>query len=490
MEIESQEPDEISPLQGAIEPDLPKTQTRKRSLIIYFLPVFYILGDITSIFVSFLLAFEFRFSHLMLRILPLYYVKPEVNFYLNAVLVINIIWIFIFWSFGHYKRRSPSAFDRLYEVVRGVVSGSLITLAISFFYRGVSFSRVVQVLASIFAVVAIWLIREIIYRVERGFLKKGIISRRAVFVGSDKRGIELFKKLAVQPAWGIIPLGFVSNEEMPYARLGTLGQLEDITRARSIDLVIFNLAQDQQDFITDFVMKNENLKLEYMITPDILGLMTFNAETGQIDGMPVLRWGKTPIEGYARVIKRIFDTFFSGIGLLAASPVMLAAAIAVKLDSPGPVLFKQRRVGRNGREFTMLKYRSMRVDLTDTNGTGWTVKDDPRRTHVGRFIRRYNIDELPQLFNVLMGQMSLVGPRPEQPGYVEKFKDDIPRYFQRHKVKSGVTGWAQVNGFRGDTSIAERTKYDLYYVENWSPVFDIKIILLTLKNVFKSPNAY
>jgi lipopolysaccharide/colanic/teichoic acid biosynthesis glycosyltransferase len=138
----------------------------------------------------------------------------------------------------------------------------------------------------------------------------------------------------------------------------------------------------------------------------------------------------------------------------------------------------------------MYKFRSMRVDTNNVNGTGWTVKDDPRRTRVGKVIRKYNLDELPQLFNVLAGQMSLVGPRPEQPGYVEKFKDDIPRYFQRHKVKSGVTGWAQVNGFRGDTSITERTKYDLYYVENWSLIFDIKIILLTIKSAFKSPNAY
>ncbi len=175
---------------------------------------------------------------------------------------------------------------------------------------------------------------------------------------------------------------------------------------------------------------------------------------------------------------------------MLASPILLGAALAVRLDSPGPVLFRQRRLGRNGREFTMYKFRSMRVECDNPNGEGWTVKDDPRRTRVGRVIRRYNIDELPQLFNVLAGQMSLVGPRPEQPGYVEKFKDDVPRYFQRHRVKSGVTGWAQVNGFRGDTSITERTKYDLFYVENWSLVFDIRIILQTIRNIFRSPNAY
>ncbi len=221
-----------------------------------------------------------------------------------------------------------------------------------------------------------------------------------------------------------------------------------------------------------------------------MGIMTFNSQAGQIEGIPVVRCGRTPIEGYARLVKRLFDFVFSGLAIVLFSPLMAAIGIAVKLDSRGPILFKQRRVGRNGLEFNMLKFRSMAHDRDNANGTGWTVKDDPRCTRVGRFIRKYSLDELPQLFNVFIGKMSLVGPRPEQPGYVEKFRDDIPRYFQRHKVKSGVTGWAQVNGFRGDTSVAERTRYDLYYVENWSLVFDIKIILLTIRGILGSPNAY
>jgi exopolysaccharide biosynthesis polyprenyl glycosylphosphotransferase len=169
---------------------------------------------------------------------------------------------------------------------------------------------------------------------------------------------------------------------------------------------------------------------------------------------------------------------------------MLIIGIGVKIDSRGPVFFRQHRIGRNGREFMILKFRSMRFEEDNPKGTGWTVENDPRRTRIGRFIRKYSLDELPQLFNVLVGYMSLVGPRPEQPGFVEQFKDHIPQYFQRHKVKSGITGWAQVNGLRGDTSIEERTRYDLYYVENWSLVLDIKIILLTIRSVFRSPGAY
>jgi exopolysaccharide biosynthesis polyprenyl glycosylphosphotransferase len=346
-------------------------------------------------------------------------------------------------------------------------------------------------IACIFSVLLILFFREMVYDLEKFLMKKGVISKRAIFVGNGERGIELYRKLIANPAWGIAPLGFVCDTEIEYPRLGAICELDGVIRASAANLLVFNLPHDGQDFITDFVMKSEILNLEYMIAPDIVGMMTFNAQAGQIEGIPVLRWGRTPIEeGYARAVKRTFDIIVSGLGLLALSPILLGIAVAVKLDSPGPILFLQRRVGRNGREFTINKFRSMRVDQDNLDGVGWTVKDDPRRTRVGAFIRKYNLDELPQLINVFMGQMSLVGPRPEQPGYVEKFKDDIPRYFQRHRVKSGVTGWAQVNGLRGDTSISERTKYDLYYVENWSLILDVKIIAQTIRNMFHSPNAY
>jgi exopolysaccharide biosynthesis polyprenyl glycosylphosphotransferase len=415
---------------------------------------------------------------------------PALDLYLYALIFVSAVWVFIFSVFGHYTKRPPSAFDRFYETARGVTAGTLLILATTFFYRGDSFSRLVLGLAWAISIILIWIIREAIYRIEKWYLKKGIVSKRAIFVGDGQRGFELFKKLKAQPAWGIVPVGFVCDNEISMPRLGNISDLDQVVKSSAIELVVFNLSQNGQDFIVDYVMKSDNLRLEYMLSPDIIGLMTFNSEAGQIEGIPVLRWGRTPIEGYARVVKRGFDLLFAAVGIILLSPVLLALAAAVKLDSPGPVLFKQRRIGRNGREFTIYKFRSMRVDEGNANGTGWTVKNDPRRTRVGKFIRRYNLDELPQLFNVLLGRMSLVGPRPEQPDYVEKFKDNIPRYFHRHRVKSGVTGWAQVNGFRGDTSITERTKYDLYYVENWSLVFDIKIIFLTIKSLFRSPNAY
>jgi exopolysaccharide biosynthesis polyprenyl glycosylphosphotransferase len=470
--------------------EFPYLPQRSQQMIRYILPALYLLADIMGIYASFILAYKIRFNSEFIKIFPLWYGKPTLPYYLNALIIVSAIWILIFVLVGNYKQRWPSSFDRFYETARGIIAGTFIILAMSFFYRGASYSRIMLGIGCMFSIFLIWILREMVYRLEKWYLKKGIISKRAIFVGNGQRGIELYKKLSAQPAWGIIPVGFVCNEDISFPHLGIITELDDVIRFNSIDLVVFNLPQNGYEYITDFIMKSENLNIEFMISPDIIGMMTFNAHAGQIEGIPILRWGKTPIEGYSRGIKRTFDTIFSGLGIIALSPLLVILAIAVKLESPGPILFRQRRIGRNGKEFTVYKFRSMRVDTNNINGTGWTVKDDPRRTKIGVFIRKYNLDELPQLFNVFMGQMSLVGPRPEQPGYVEKFKDDIPRYFQRHRVKSGLTGWAQVNGLRGDTSITERTKYDLYYVENWSLIFDVKIILLTLKNMLKSPNAY
>lgn len=453
------------------------------------MPILYIIFDAAGIYLSFYLAYRVRFDSFVTAIFPITKGIPELNLYLNSLIFVCLIWIFIFGLMGHYRRRSPSSFDRFWEAVRGVTSGAFIVVATTFFYRGESFSRLVMGFGWVFGIIVIFILREILYRAELFMLRRGAGAKRAVFIGQERAGFELFEKLNKQPAWEIEPIGFVCEDDIHLPRLGDMDDLDGVIGKHNIDLVIFNLPPGRRDFIVDAVMKSENLNLEYMISPDIMGILTSSSKAEQIEGIPVLRWGQTPIKGYARAVKRAFDILLSGLGMIILSPLYLLIGLAVKLDSKGPILFRQRRVGRNGLEFDMLKFRSM-IHKSDEPKEGWTVENDPRRTRVGRILRKYSLDELPQLWNVFTGQMSLVGPRPEQPGYVEKFKDDIPRYFQRHKVKSGVTGWAQVNGLRGDTSIAERTKYDLYYVENWSLIYDIKIILLTIKNILKSPGAY
>ncbi len=456
----------------------------------YIFPVLYIAADYAGVLLGFYIAYQIRFFSAAAKLFPITKGVPSLELYFQATIFVAFIWVFIFGLMGHYKKRSPSSFDRFYESMRGVSAGAIIIIASTFFYRGESFSRLVMGFAWIINIILIHILREVIYRIELLLLRRGYGSKRALFVGAEGGGLGLYKKLLRQPAWGIVPVGFACESKIEYPVLGDIDNLDTIIKTQNIEVIVFNLPPEQRDLLTDIVMNNENLNVEYMISPDIMGIFTSSSSSGQIEGVPVLRWGRTTIEGYSRVIKRTFDLVFSAIGLVLLIPVLALIGFLVKLDSKGPVFFKQQRIGRNGRNFVMLKFRSMAFESKNPNGTGWTVENDPRRTRVGKFIRKYSLDELPQLFNVLAGHMSLVGPRPEQPGFVEKFKDDIPQYFQRHKVKSGMTGWAQVNGLRGDTSITQRTQYDIYYVENWSLIFDIKIILLTVRGVFRSPGAY
>lgn len=461
----------------------------------YFLPLIYITADLVGTLIGFYLAFRIRFFSIATRIFPVTRGIPEIQPYFQAIVYVALIWLMIFGLLGHYRKRSPSSFDRFYETARGVTIGTLIILATTFFYRGESFSRLVMAYGWMISLIVIFLLRELCYRLELALLRSGLGMKRAVIVGDDRLGRFLGQKLRAQPAWGIEPIGIVglgendarldtaaeSDSGEPLPRLGNINDLGGLIERRRIDMLIFSIPPEQNRLVERLILEMDNLNMEYMMIPGTLGLITSRAETFQVEGIPLIRWGRTPLEGYSRVLKRILDITGSLIGLILFLPLLLLLAPLIKLDSRGPVFYRQRRLGRDGREFWILKLRTMKHEPDAP--PAWTVDNDPRQTRLGRILRKSNIDEMPQLLNVLMGQMSLVGPRPEQPSFVEKFREGIPRYFQRHRVKSGMTGWAQVNGLRGDTSINERTRYDLYYVENWSLVFDLKIIALTLREM-------
>ncbi len=241
--------------------------------------------------------------------------------------------------------------------------------------------------------------------------------------------------------------------------------------------------------LVDIIALCERDKVGIKVFPDVFQIMAKEVGIGDLGGLPLITVRDVVLRGWKLSLKRGMDIVLSAIGLVMLSPFMLFTAILIKLESPGPVFYVQERMGLDAKPFPMLKFRSMRQDA-EANGPGWTRANDPRRTKLGAILRKLSIDELPQLINVLLGDMSLVGPRPERPVYVEQFKRSIPRYMERHKEKAGITGWAQVNGLRGDTSIAERTKYDLWYIENWSIWLDIKILLMTIFKVFTDRNAY
>jgi exopolysaccharide biosynthesis polyprenyl glycosylphosphotransferase len=226
------------------------------------------------------------------------------------------------------------------------------------------------------------------------------------------------------------------------------------------------------------------------MVPDLLELMTSRVRIQELYGIPFIRIKGVPMTTWNLIVKRSFDVVVSGICLILASPVLASIALLIKLDSRGPIYYSQERVGLDGRPFRLLKFRTMRVDAESGTGPVWAKKDDPRKTRIGGFLRRFSLDELPQLLNVLRGEMSIVGPRPERQHFVDQFKKEIPKYLDRHRVKTGMTGWAQVNGLRGNAPIEERTKFDVYYVENWSLVFDLKIILKTVRAVIFGTDAY
>jgi Undecaprenyl-phosphate glucose phosphotransferase len=270
--------------------------------------------------------------------------------------------------------------------------------------------------------------------------------------------------------------------------IGTLADLPGLAERCGAELVYLALGREEWEAEQEALDRLSDSTAAVRLVPDLARAYTLNASVEDFDGTPVVLVTESPEQGWNQVLKRAFDLVFSAVGLIVLSPVLAAVAIWVKADSPGPVFFAQDRVGMNGRRFRMLKFRTMRVGA-DAAGAGWTTKDDPRRTGAGAVLRRFSLDELPQLWNVFVGNMSLVGPRPEQPTFVEQFRGSIPRYMLRHHVKAGITGWAQVNGLRGDTPLERRIEYDLYYIQNWSLLFDLRILALTVARVFRDPTA-
>ena len=272
--------------------------------------------------------------------------------------------------------------------------------------------------------------------------------------------------------------------------LGSVGEAETVVKAHDIDHVFVALPHASSEAMMSLLDRLTRSCVSIHVVPDLLQFMVLRSRVEDLDGLPTINLSETPLEGWSRFVKRAFDLLLAAAALLVFSPVMLMVAIAIWLEDRGPVLYRQIRMGLDGKPFAMVKFRSMRVGAESETGAVWAEKDDPRRTRVGGFIRAWSLDELPQLWNVLVGDMSVIGPRPERPEFVEQFRAEFPHYMLRHKVRAGMTGWAQVHGWRGSTSLAKRIEYDLYYIENWSLALDLKILWLTIRYGLRHRNAY
>jgi len=272
--------------------------------------------------------------------------------------------------------------------------------------------------------------------------------------------------------------------------LGNTDNLSDIITSKKVNEVIIAMPEATHQETLKIVSKCDRGKVSIKVFPDVFQMLASEVSIGDLGGLPLLTVRDTAMRGWQLTVKRVIDVAGSAFGLIILSPIMMLLAVLIKLESAGSVFFTQERMGLDGNRFMMLKFRSMRIDAEDKTGPVWTTANDARRTRLGTIIRRFSIDELPQLMNVLVGDMSLVGPRPERPVFVEQFEKTIPRYMDRHREKAGITGWAQINGLRGDTSIIERTKYDLWYTENWSLALDLRIIARTVMQLFTDRQAY
>jgi Undecaprenyl-phosphate glucose phosphotransferase len=358
------------------------------------------------------------------------------------------------------------------------------------------FPRAMVIYAWLLTMVLVVLGRLLHHSIQARLQARGIGRDRVLIVGAGETGQMILQKINWSPWLGYEVVGLVTrNPDFAHSEVFgkvVLGATEDLPRLideQQIDEVIIALPEATHNEILDLIAKCGRASLSVKVFPDVFQIIASQVSIDDLGGLPLLSMRDVRLRGWHATLKRGMDLVGSAVLLILLSPLMMFVALLVKLESPGPVFYSQERMGLDARPFMLLKFRSMRRDA-EANGPAWTTPNDPRRTRIGAILRRLNVDELPQLVNVIIGEMSLVGPRPERPYYVEQFKQSIPRYMERHQEKSGLTGWAQVNGLRGDTSIAERTKYDLWYIENWSFLLDVKIILRTLFRGFNDHNAY
>jgi len=470
------------------EPDI-RMLTRHRQL---FASGIFVLDGLL-IAVSWLGAYWLRFYGLGLDA-PLGI--PPFGLYLWIGAIVTLVSLLVLRTFRIYRSaRTARLSQEVYAIIQGTLTVTAVAALASFFSRG-ELSRSVLLIFAGLSSGALAGSRLVVRRLLRALRARGYNLRRVLIAGTGENALHLIEKIAEHPDYGFDVVGVIASardaapvDVLGVPVIGAVADLPGLMESNGVDLLY--LAFDRSEFAIEeeALARMSDSTAAVRLVPDLSRAFTINASVEDFDGKPVVLITESPWQGWNAVSKRALDIAFSAVALLVLWPLMLVIAIWVKLDSPGPVFYTQERVGLNGQRFRMTKFRTMRLDA-EAQGEGWTRPGDPRRTGAGVFLRRLSLDELPQFWNVLRGHMSLVGPRPERPMYVDRFRASIPRYMLRHHVKAGITGWAQVNGLRGDTPLDERIEYDLYYIRNWSLFFDLKIMALTVVRVFRDAAAH
>ena len=417
---------------------------------------------------------------------------PDFLSYFYFSFVIILTYLFIFGYFQSYKTRIFSTFSQDIPVIlKTCILGILFVMSTAFMFRGFSYSRSVFLLVFFTTIIFLLIERAIFHRIKRLFFRKGFDILNIAIIGSTNLIPSVVNQMQATRRLHFNITGYIANNKIADCNASYLGHVTDLNKLISgIDGLILAFNPEERSSILEVLKKTEGRNIDIFYIPDLIGLITSGFNTIEGEDFILLQLKSFALSGWQGFMKRIFDITLSISGVILLSPLLLLVVIIIKLTSRGPVFYRQERIGMDGKKFNIIKFRSMIIDAEAKTGPVWAKENDPRVTKFGGFIRRTSIDELPQLFNVIKGDMSLVGPRPERPAFVHEFESFIPKYQERHRFRSGITGWAQANGLRGQSSIEERTKYDVYYIENWSLGFDLKILILTLVAIFKGENAY
>lgn len=457
-----------------------------------FLSQVYALTDFIVIACSFIFSWWLKFETSFKPTNPPFPFKEYLPWYfVYALIAIAFGYISSFYT----SKRKKSFSNEFFHIVQIHIVSGLTLMSILYLYRGFHISRQFMLIFVCFSIVFFTVYRFFVRKILKKFRSKGYNERYILILGAGNLGVDFCNNLKAYPELGFKVVGFLDDykiqSELGLPILGTLSSLDDILQEMIVDEIIIALPLNAHNKYPEIISVCEKYGVRTLIIPDYFDLLPSRPYFDNFAGIPLINIRGIPLDDLGnQVIKRSFDIAFSIFAIIITSPLLALIAIGIKLTSSGPIIFKQERVGLNRRTFMMYKFRSMKVLPAGVTDTKWTTKNDPRKTKFGSFLRKTSLDELPQFINVLRGDMSVVGPRPERPFFVNQFKEQIPKYMVKHHIRPGLTGWAQASGLRGDTSIQQRINLDIYYIENWSFFFDVKIIFKTIYNGFINKNAY
>jgi Undecaprenyl-phosphate glucose phosphotransferase len=468
----------------------------------------FVLTDVVSTNLAWILAYHLRFhSDLVSLYLPVTKGLPHVSRYLLLLPFISLLWPVVLYFHGLYQvKRGRSRIDEFFAILFSVLIASALTLGATLYVRVYyryqpdvaprwEYSQGVFALFVLLDVVALNLGRAALRAWLQRMWAAGYNVKHVLIAGAGELGRHVAETIQAHRELGYRLVGFVADAPRPAAGvapvLGDLSQTMDVASAHGVDQLYIALPLEEHDKLLKLIKSVRNECVDIKVIPDLVQYATIKAALEDLDGIPVISLNEVPLRGWNSMLKRVMDVVVGSGLLVIATPFLAAIALAIKLKGgKGPIFLRQERMTLDGKTFEIFKFRTMVDEAEKETGPVWASAEDPRRTPLGIWLRRFNLDEVPQLLNVVRGDMSLVGPRPERPPFVRQFKERIPQYMLRHRVKSGITGWAQVNGWRGNTSIEKRIEYDLYYIENWSLLLDVKILILTIFRGFGQKHAY